>query len=711
VQTSATVTDYLEGVAHSHLPQPGAVNALETAFAGSILQRDLGVDLGHSGVYSAQDIVTRHLGGASSYDQMLTRAVMKGDNTFHVQTVRGLFRGQRLRVTAQPGAYGGGEDVTVKSLGVRVTPTADRGSVLETYFVTQEPAGMDHPFQALVYNKNAVNGLAIHDVSNCDNQSAGLQYDKTVYGIGDSFILSGKLTYQGDIISGLGDEGGVGVTLSIHHDLDCFWGEVESWNPGTGELVYATGGTSPQKLGTSRPLINMNPDRVIPRPGVDRPADRVMVFYPNHDPLQLENDVVPNYSPIAARKRDVGWDASIVGRFIAIDEPSECYDLRHSLPDGTTAGHRVHRWWHITGLFERRSGYDGETYCVLAVESHLQAATERMGPILFRGDNYTSSSGGQPVVKLLKYMIAPGTWVSDARHGIAGNVAGSRGIATAGEERRLVLAPSPTVGTQDDFAAGDPITNPPGPDPWLPTGVRMLHYDNYPGRVPGFSFLARNDGNVQLGAGLLVDSGNAPTMELAALKRKDGRPSYQNGVEIRASTGYGVKVLGDVADRLPGGEPGAAVYLQQTNVAGHPNVKAIQWSWGFDGSDPARHPLRYARLYVDPDSGNLVFTGQHIDCRTPGAGIVNARGLSASATPARNLCGIDAPVPSGASDLQVTFRVPEPDADYAVQVTPSWLTPCAVTGKTPQGFAVRFGTPAGAAAALDWVIVRGNRGQ
>ncbi len=49
----------------------------------------------------------------------------------------------------------------------------------------------------------------------------------------------------------------------------------------------------------------------------------------------------------------------------------------------------------------------------------------------------------------------------------------------------------------------------------------------------------------------------------------------------------------------------------------------------------------------------------------------------------------------------------EPDADYAVIVTPSWLTTCRVTGKATTGFTVDFGTATpDANQTFDWLIVR-----
>ena len=67
---------------------------------------------------------------------------------------------------------------------------------------------------------------------------------------------------------------------------------------------------------------------------------------------------------------------------------------------------------------------------------------------------------------------------------------------------------------------------------------------------------------------------------------------------------------------------------------------------------------------------------------------------------------IDVEVKPGATELDVRFDRPEPDARYAVSVTPNWMTPYCVTGKTESGFSVRFGAEASANAKADWIIVR-----
>jgi hypothetical protein len=48
----------------------------------------------------------------------------------------------------------------------------------------------------------------------------------------------------------------------------------------------------------------------------------------------------------------------------------------------------------------------------------------------------------------------------------------------------------------------------------------------------------------------------------------------------------------------------------------------------------------------------------------------------------------------------------EPDANYAVIVTPAWNTAVWVTQKATTGFTINFGAAPGAASPLDWCMVR-----
>ena len=62
-------------------------------------------------------------------------------------------------------------------------------------------------------------------------------------------------------------------------------------------------------------------------------------------------------------------------------------------------------------------------------------------------------------------------------------------------------------------------------------------------------------------------------------------------------------------------------------------------------------------------------------------------------------------VQEGYDFLQVTFEEPRENADYNVQIQPNWLTITAVTGKTTEGFKVRFKEPTPADAIFDWLVI------
>ena len=65
--------------------------------------------------------------------------------------------------------------------------------------------------------------------------------------------------------------------------------------------------------------------------------------------------------------------------------------------------------------------------------------------------------------------------------------------------------------------------------------------------------------------------------------------------------------------------------------------------------------------------------------------------------------GIKSPMYPG-FDAETSMQ--EPDANYAVLVTPAWNTTTWVTDKATTGFTVHFGTAPGSDSVLDWFMVR-----
>ncbi|HEX3525650.1 MAG TPA: hypothetical protein VH988_01160 [Thermoanaerobaculia bacterium] len=639
-QPAVTVVDCRDGFERLYVPPIGTLGSSGTTRASHVIEHDLANDLGWQGEYSTELIQSRYRGGASSYLQSLTRAVPAGTavKNFYVPTSRGLFKGQQLSVTGVANGYGGPTElVTIQGLG------SDANGPFFTASST-----LAHPLGAFAYNKNVINGLTVEDVANCDNQSTSLAVERTVYGLGDSFVVTGLLTYQGDILSAGGDEGGVGIASQIEHDLDCFWGEVESWNAATGELVYKDAtAANPQKLGTSRPLINISQATS---------KGQVLVMAPGAGPSHIIG-------------RGVDWDASTVGKFIAIDEPTELYAAGEANALGPGTGKPVHRWWHITAVEPR-----GDRTIDLYVERTVWFTNRRSGPTLFRFDNY-STPGAE---KELAYLIAPGAWVSDVRRAVAGDLVGALGQAKPEDARTLVLAPSGSSGAATDFAPGDTITNAVGPDPWQPTGFRARHFDSFPSAMPGTSYLSENYGKVQLGSALAVLGPTDPAQQ------KDAQYPFDAPIFILAGSTTAIRIRGPVEK--------AALDLWQP--AGNPHK--IRWLVQDGGSA--------ATLHADPSDGTFRFAGGDLDFDQKSSR--NQQGLSGDAKGANNLRGIDLPVGAGAARLQVTFRTSEPDAAYALFVQCSWPTLTVVT-KTAAGFAAAFSPAAPAVGGtLDWLLVR-----
>ena len=635
---AVTVLDFRDGYERRYVPPSGTLSSSGTRACHRI-ERDLAIDLDWNGEDSTELIESRYRGGASSYEQELAQAVPSGggEKKFYVPTLRGLFHGQRLKVTGAAHDFKPPfEDVTVDRLCADATGR----------FFTATDSTIAHPQAALVYNKNVVNGLTVDDVANCDNQSSSVAVFRTVYGQGDSFVFTGVLTYQGDIISSGGDEGGVGFAAEIDHDLDCFWGLVEHWDADKRELIYQAGAANPQKLGTSRPLINM-------REGLQVTGGKVLVVGPGYDYLRTG---APSLSQSLVVGRGVAWDQSLVGRFFAIAEPSEIYCMTEA---GTS--HDVLRWWHITAVEPRADGMTN-----LFVQRTVGLADRRSGPTLFRFDNYSQSATEE---RELTYVIRPGAWVSDVR-GVSGHV------------RSLLLAPQENPAPTLDFRKDDPITNAVGPDPLLPVAFRARHHDNFPSATPVASFVSQNAGRVQLGAGFAVYGA------MSTADQKDGNPPFLTAFDVQAATQVALRIKGPVA-----ADKGAIEFWQPNG-----NPHRLRWL--------VKDQTAEMTLHADPVQGVFRFAGGPLDLGD--VSTLRQRGLSGSDTAAKNLRDIGVPVPATATTLKVSFPPGREEADtsYALFLQCSWLTR-SVVAKRKDGFDATFTDPAPAGGGqIDWLLVR-----
>ena len=107
-------------------------------------------------------------------------------------------------------------------------------------------------------------------------------------------------------------------------------------------------------------------------------------------------------------------------------------------------------------------------------------------------------------------------------------------------------------------------------------------------------------------------------------------------------------------------------------------------------------------LVVDPNSGDMSIRGS--DLAVPA--VKDTRGISATATAANNLRGINVVVPKGSREIAVTFPTPEPDDRYSLNVQPDWITQDAVTEKSATGFKAVFSSPADEKSHIDWQLIR-----
>jgi hypothetical protein len=93
--------------------------------------------------------------------------------------------------------------------------------------------------------------------------------------------------------------------------------------------------------------------------------------------------------------QDVPWDESVIGKFIAITDPKECYLPGDMAGRGQIVAHPLYRWYRITGLQKRADGH-----LSLGVESVWWGNHRNGGVMFFRYDSRTrafrTSSGIRP---------------------------------------------------------------------------------------------------------------------------------------------------------------------------------------------------------------------------------------------------------------------------------------------------------------------------
>jgi len=530
-----------------------------------------------------------------------------------------------------------------------------------------------------VQNKSHVPAIRVVNDLNASNQTFDFYMKRNQYANGDSYMFDATFNYMDNVHSMPGDENGVCYVAYIQSLANSFAGRVKSADAAAHTLVFDAAQNA-NTLSNSRPLVNLNPKKWI--------AAGKVVIVPPGDPTAPyessdEGGWVYEGKSYASRiepgpatgspelhvgglirgDKDCPWDASIVGRFFAVDDKTEYVG-------GHGARANVRRWYEIAGVTINPDGTKD-----IKVKRYWWGAKAWDSVTLYDPENYTRDGHVRP----LAYVIAPGAYVNDVSQAV-----GEPSQAQGKPPWTLSLSPSPDSGTPADFEPGDPIEQAIGADPFKPQAFRGWCFDAVPGAWPSAMIDLANHGDVARSSAITVQGGPRTIEECAT--RRERRPAWDAVVRMDSAAGIGLECNADFTN--------AAILFRQPN-----HEQPIKWHYG--ERQPGK-PVRAASLTVTKEKGDLTFEGG--DARFSGSLV--AKGLSADAQPARNLRGKNVPVREGETNASVLFAASEADADYAVFVEQSWLSSRAITQQTPNGFTVQFDKAAPKDAKLLWLIVR-----
>jgi hypothetical protein len=619
-----------------------------------------GDSLPHWSTNPAITIDSKLIYGSSSYLDWLQFPVSKGpDRRFYVPTIRGLRPGQFLNIHGGPDYGGGVTRACVKSLGY----DPEKG----LHYIVAD-SDLDHLAGAIMHNKNNTGVVHMVQTSHNDNQTYDVKVIRNQYAHGDTYMYYCDFNYMSNVHSAAGDENGNCFAAFINTLSNNFRGTVESVDWSSGQLKFAAG-MNVETLGDSRPLVNLNPAKAITQ-------GKVLIVPPacHHEPTdsaacQFAGRTYPSRLITNARTgvselkmgglirgdQECPWTEEVVGRYFAVTNPDE------KTPQGNL------RWYVITSLVENSDGTKD-----IEIARHWWGAKSAGSPTLYRQENYSWDGHPRP----LAYVIAPGTYVNDVSQAVSGGDRGGQNI--------LGVVPYRDQGTPLDFAAGDPVEQAIGPDPFRPIAFRVWMFEDVPGAFPSPVFDLANQGAASRYAAMTIHGGGTSLEGTAQAAQQ--KPAWDNVIVLDAAVGVGLNCRADFAD--------AAILFQQPH-----REQPIKWHYGQQGDQPPKA----ATLTVSRATGELDFRGGGIRAN----GRVSAvEGLSGDGTPANNLRGKNVAVPAEATSIEVQFPRPESDADYAVFVEQSWLTDRAISNKRPDGFTVTFAQPAPVGATIDWMLVR-----
>lgn len=649
--------------------------------SGLKIERDFRLNDGdsspHWGTHPMLQLDSHLTKGTISYLDWLQADTHPGpDAKFYVPTVRGLAPGQFINVHGANG-YGGG---VIRACIKSITWDAEK----QLHYFTAD-TDMEHKAGAIAQNKTNAGILHMTQTSNCDNQTYDVKVIRNQYAHGDTYIYYCDFNYMSNVHSAAGDENGNCYAAFIRSKEDIFKSNVESVDWQTATLKFANANTS--TLGNSRPLINLNPKKhlttgkvivVSGRSEFDLPDVKMSIFEGVDYSTGLQKSEVTGnmerkFGGLIRGDKECGWTKDVVGRFFALTDKSEL------TPKGTR------RWYLITNFSASSDGTK-----VIEIERFWWGVKSAGSPTLYNPESYTWDGHVRP----LGYVIAPGAYVNDVSHAIAG---GDRGA-----DRTLGIAPHSAMNTAFDFEKGDPIEQAIGPDPFKPQAMRVWTWEDVPGQFPAAILDAANNGQTSRYSVVSVSGGPANLDDVA--KRHEPKPAWDNVMVVNTAATTGLNFRADFAR--------AAILFQQPN-----REQPIQWFYGMkteSDQDKSKTGItktvtsapvatKIASLAVNRESGTFQFTGGGISA---GGAVSNASGLSGDAKPAKNLRGKNLGVTTGQTTLRVKFPYAETDADYAVFIEQSWITSRAISEKTAEGFTVTFSTAAPEKATLDWMLVR-----
>ncbi len=617
-----TIIDYRQGHPKVTVPQ---LSGLQLA---RIYSLPPGQSSPHWEMHPLLNLKNTVLRGSTSYREPLVDAVEPGENQrFYVRTLRGLFPGIFLNT----GDAGRINRLYVRELGF----DAVRGL---PYFTADVTIPVNEG--SYVHNKTHVNALRIETNAHTEEQTFDVMNWRRQYSQGDSYMYDARFMYMSDVHSTGGDENGVLYAAFVVGESNIFRGKVRIYDPERRELVYEAAANA-HTLGSGRPIINLNPAKTISE-------GSCYILSPGGALLGWGGQI---------RSTDAPWGPELVGRWFAVDEPTEY----------VPGGRQVRRWWYITTFAEN----DGVKS--LSIQRHWWGAKDKGSISRLYLPEHFSSDEKEP--RLLRYIIAPGANLLDVSRGVRPGPEHSGGAA----ERLLVLSPAPHDGGEFDFAPGDPIEQAIGPDPFRPIPFRTWLFENVPGAFPAPVFDIANMGAIARDTVFSVRGGAGSLVECET--RADRSPPWGDILRIDSAARRGLIFNADIQ---------TAILFTQ------PNERTQPMQWRHSGN-------QRTELTVSPTDGVMRISGSGLEVA---GGIRQAGGLSGEATPARNLRGKNLLIPAGAVEFTVTFPRPEADADYALFLEQSWLGNRAIREQAATGFTVIFDQPAPPNARLHWMLVR-----